>query len=70
MERSDAYCVAHQSQFIAERSVGERKTPKKQVKHSHFPASSIPKLRGGRRWKPYTFGCGLHMEIGSAAADR
>ena len=29
MERSDAYCVAHQSHFMAERNIGERKTPQK-----------------------------------------
>ena len=70
MERSDAYCVAHQSQFIAERSVGERKTPKKQVKHSHFqplPYQSSEVEDGGSLTPSDV---GLHMEIGSAAADR
>ena len=73
MERSDAYCVAHQSHFMAERNIGERKTPQK---GEAFPLPSLFHAKA-QRWKTVE---ALHLRMWSsngnwkcgwgAAADR
>lgn len=59
MERRDAQCVAHRPQFIAERNVGERKTPQK---GEAFPIPSLFHTKA-QRWKTVE---ALHLRMWSS----